>query len=346
MHLYDWARPVLFAMDAEQAHEWTLALIGHPIGQAGVRWLAGPAVADPVELLGLQFRNRVGLAAGLDKNAGHVDALAHMGFGFIEVGTVTPLPQPGNPRPRIFRLPEAAALINRLGFNNLGLDAFIENVRRQRYDGVLGLNIGKNAATPIDRAVDDYLRGLRRVWPFASYVTLNVSSPNTRDLRQLQGSNELAHLLGVLNTERAQLRREHRRDVPLLLKIAPDLEDAQIEAMVRVLVDYSIDGVIATNTTLARDAVRGLRHGDEAGGLSGGPVHQASLRVIRALRQLLPPRFPIIGVGGVMSAQHALEKRAAGADLVQLYTGLIYQGPRLVAECAAALRDAQAAPAP
>jgi len=338
-HLYDFARPVLFAFDAERAHEWTLAFLENSLGQAALRWMAGPVVSDPVQILGLKFKNRVGLAAGLDKNARYIDALAPMGFGFIEVGTVTPQPQPGNPRPRMFRLPQAAALINRMGFNNEGLDAFVMNVQRQRYDGVLGLNIGKNAATPIGSAVDDYVLGLRKVWPFASYVTLNVSSPNTRDLRQLQGASELAHLLSEINVERAQLRRAHRRDVPLLLKVAPDLDDEQLEAMVRVLVEYSIDGVIATNTTLARTAVQGLGHSQETGGLSGGPVHQASLRVIRAFRQLLPPRFPIVGVGGVLSAEDAREKVQAGADLVQIYTGLIYRGPRLVAECAALLRE-------
>ncbi|HYF58214.1 MAG TPA: quinone-dependent dihydroorotate dehydrogenase [Burkholderiaceae bacterium] len=343
MSLYALARPMLFALDPERAHDLTLASLDL-LGRSGaLAAAAGPRVDDPVELLGLRFANRVGLAAGLDKNAAHVDALAAMGFGFVEVGTVTPKPQPGNPRPRMFRLPRADALINRMGFNNLGLDAFVANVERGRFEGVLGLNIGKNAATPIERATDDYLEGLRRTWPHASYVTVNVSSPNTKNLRALQGGDELTAMLSALGAERTTLRRAHRREVPMLVKIAPDLDDAQIEAIARVLVEQSVDGVIATNTTVSREAVKGLPHADEAGGLSGAPVRAASDRVIRALRQLLPPRFPIVGVGGILSGADARAKLEAGADLVQLYTGLIYRGPALVGECARALRDAGAA---
>jgi len=338
MSLYALARPLLFALDPERAHDMTLCGLDALAASGALRAAAGAPVDDPVELLGLRFGNRVGLAAGLDKNAAHVDALAQMGFGFVEVGTVTPRPQPGNPHPRMFRLPAASALINRMGFNNQGLDVFVSNVECLRFQGVLGLNIGKNADTPIERATDDYAAGLRRVWPHASYVTVNISSPNTKNLRQLQGGDELTAMLAALGAERTQLRRTHGRDVPMLVKIAPDLDDAQIEAIARVLVEQSVDGVIATNTTVSRVAVAGLPHADEAGGLSGAPVLEASNRVIRALRQLLPPRYPIIGVGGVMSGADARAKLAAGADLVQLYTGLVYRGPALVGECARALR--------
>ena len=341
---YALARPLLFAIDPERAHDLTLASLDALAATGALRAAAGARVDDPVELLGLRFANRVGLAAGLDKNGAHVDALAQMGFGFVEVGTVTPKPQPGNPKPRMFRLPEADALINRMGFNNLGLDAFVANVQRRRSELPLGLNIGKNAATPIERATDDYVEGLRRVWPHASYVTVNISSPNTKNLRQLQGGDELSAMLAALGRERTTLRRSTKREVPMLVKIAPDLDDAQLEAIARVLVEQSVDGVIATNTTVSRDAVKGMRHADEAGGLSGAPVRAASDRVIRALRALLPSRYPIVGVGGVMSGDDARAKLDAGADVVQLYTGLVYRGPALVGECARALK-AQAADA-
>ncbi|HVL57757.1 MAG TPA: quinone-dependent dihydroorotate dehydrogenase [Burkholderiaceae bacterium] len=337
MNPYRIARPLLFALDAERAHDLTLRALDALLAAGALQRLAETPVHAPVELMGLRFRNRVGLAAGLDKDARHIDALGQLGFGFIEVGTVTPKPQPGNPRPRLFRLVSHRALINRFGFNNRGLDAFIDNVRRARFDGVVGLNIGKNAATPVERAVDDYLLGLERVYPHADYVTVNVSSPNTRDLRRLQGADELDALLDALGAARERLRREHGRDVPLLVKIAPDLDDAQIDAIAELLPAKSIDGVIATNTTVARDAVVGARHADEAGGLSGAPLLAASNRVIRILRQRLPPRFPIVGVGGILSADDARSKIDAGADLVQLYTGLVYRGPALVRDCALAL---------
>jgi dihydroorotate dehydrogenase len=345
MSLYALARPLLFAADPEHAHDLTLATIDLMAASGALRLAAGPRVDDPVSLLGLRLANRVGLAAGLDKNAAHIDAFEQMGFGFVEAGTVTPLPQPGNPKPRMFRLPGARALINRMGFNNEGLDTFVANVQRRRGTGVLGLNIGKNAATPIERATDDYLIGLARVWPLADYVTVNISSPNTKNLRQLQGTDELTAMLAALGRRRTELTREHGRDVPVLVKIAPDLDDAQIEAIAAVLVAQHVDGVIATNTTVSREAVRGIRHADEAGGLSGAPVLEASNRVIRALRQLLPSRYPIVGVGGVMSGADACSKIEAGADLVQLYSGLVYQGPALVGECARALRDVAGAAA-
>ena len=339
---YALTRPFLFGLDAEAAHDLTLGTLARLQNTPAQCLWQGPRIADPVQLAGLKFPNRVGLAAGLDKNGRCIDGLGAMGFGFIEVGTVTPKHQPGNPKPRIFRLPQANALINRLGFNNGGLAAFIANVQRARSfraaGGVLGLNIGKNAATPIERAADDYLIGLEGVFPHADYVTVNISSPNTKNLRELQGDAALDALLGALQQRRLQLQKEHRRQVPMFLKIAPDLDEAQIGVIADTLKRHRIDGVIATNTTLERSAVQGLPHADEAGGLSGAPVLEASNRVITQLRSALGKGYPIIGVGGVMSAADALSKIEAGADLVQIYTGLIYKGPALVGEVAAALQ--------
>ena len=337
MSLYSFARPLMFALDPERAHDLTLQALDQG-ARCGLLGLAsGPAIEDPVEVMGLRFRNRIGLAAGLDKNGAHVDAFGAMGFGFVEVGTVTPKPQPGNPKPRVFRLPERNALINRMGFNNDGVDRFCENVGRAAYSGVLGLNIGKNAVTPIEHATEDYLTGLDRVYPHASYVTVNISSPNTKNLRQLQGGDELDGMLAALRARQLRLADAHRRYVPLALKIAPDLDASQIEEIASRLRHHGIDAVIATNTTISREAVAGLRHADETGGLSGAPVFEASNRVIRILRDLLPAGYPIIGVGGVMSGADAVAKLEAGATLVQIYTGLIYRGPSLVRECAAAL---------
>ena len=339
---YALTRPFLFGLDAEAAHDLTLAALARLQNTPAQCLWQGPRIADPVALAGLTFPNRVGLAAGLDKNGRCIDGLGAMGFGFIEVGTVTPKPQPGNPKPRIFRLPQADALINRLGFNNGGLEAFIANVQRAKSfraaGGVLGLNIGKNAATPIERAADDYLIGLEGVFPHADYVTVNISSPNTKNLRELQGDAALDALLGALQQRRLQLQTQHKRQVPMFLKIAPDLDEAQIGVIADTLKRHRIDGVIATNTTLERSAVQGLPHADEAGGLSGAPVLQASNRVIAQLRGALGQGYPIIGVGGVMSAADALSKIEAGADLVQIYTGLIYKGPALVGEVAAGLQ--------
>jgi len=297
-----------------------------------------PIRADPVKILGLEFPNPVGLAAGLDKNGEFIDALAGLGFGFIEVGTVTPRAQPGNPRPRLFRLPKAQALINRFGFNNDGAERFLENVGAARYCGILGINIGKNADTPIERATDDYVACLRAVYVHASYVTVNISSPNTKNLRHLQDNNELDGLLARLASERAQLEDQHSRRVPLVVKIAPDLVEEQVKAIADALIRHGMDGVIATNTTVDRSAVAGLRHGAEGGGLSGRPVLDASNRIIRILRKELGEDLPVIGVGGIMSGADARAKIEAGARLVQLYTGLIYRGPSLVNECAQALR--------
>lgn len=338
---YGLARPFLFGLDAEAAHELTLGSIARLQNTPAQCLWAQRRVDDPVTLAGLRFPNRVGLAAGLDKNGRCIDGLGAMGFGFIEVGTVTPKGQPGNPKPRMFRLPQADALINRLGFNNEGLDVFLANVRRARSfraaGGILGLNIGKNAATPIEHAVDDYLIGLDGVFPHADYVTVNISSPNTKNLRALQSDEALDALLGALVQRKAALVQRHGRQVPMFLKIAPDLDEAQIGVIAATLQRHGIDGVVATNTTISREAVQGLPHADETGGLSGAPVREASNRVIRALRARLGPGFPIIGVGGVMSAADARAKREAGADLVQVYTGLIYRGPALVPEAAAAL---------
>ncbi|AUL48171.1 dihydroorotate dehydrogenase (quinone) [Bordetella trematum] len=339
---YPLARPALFAMDAETAHEVTLAGLQRAYDCGTTRRWLHDQPQWPVTLMGLSLRNPVGLAAGLDKNGAHIDALGNLGFGFVEVGTVTPRAQPGNPKPRMFRLPKANALINRLGFNNQGLDAFLANVTRSQFrqqGGVLGLNIGKNADTPIERAADDYLIGLAGVYPHADYVTVNISSPNTQNLRALQGGDELSQLLAALRDKRNELAQLHQRQVPLAVKIAPDLTPEQIDIIADTLLAHGVDGVIATNTTLSRDAVQGMAHAQEAGGLSGAPVHELSLAVIERLRQRVGQALAIIGVGGILSGQQAREKIAAGADAVQLYTGLIYRGPALVGECVATLRN-------
>jgi len=340
--LYPFARNALFSLDAETAHHVTLDNLRR--AQAlGLGRLIAPAIPDdPCVVMGLTFRNPVGLAAGMDKNGAYIDALANLGFGFIEVGTVTPRAQPGNPKPRMFRIPAANGLINRMGFNNDGLDVFIANVQRStfrtRRSGILGLNIGKNADTPIEKATDDYLIGLAGVYPHADYVTINISSPNTKNLRDLQGADQLDGLLAALKRRQAELADQHGRYVPLAVKIAPDLDPAQIDLVAQSLVDHRIDGVIATNTTLSRDGVAGMGHAEEAGGLSGAPLTRASSKVVEALRRRLGDRIPIIGVGGIMNGRDARAKRDAGARLVQVYSGLIYRGPSLVAECAKALR--------
>ncbi|MGZ5250148.1 MAG: quinone-dependent dihydroorotate dehydrogenase [Caldimonas sp.] len=337
---YPLTRPFLFGLDPEVAHDLTLAAMAAVQRTPLVCAIAQRRVDDPVTVAGLRFPNRIGLAAGLDKNGRCIDAFGAMGFGSIEVGTVTPLPQPGNPKPRLFRLAGATALINRLGFNNDGLDAFLGNVRRARFrrsGGILGLNIGKNAATPIARAADDYLACLTGVYPHADYVTVNISSPNTKNLRDLQGDAALDSLLGAIRARRGELAEEHGRAVPVFLKIAPDLDAGQVESIAATLRKHAIEGVVATNTTLARDSVAHLPHGNEAGGLSGAPLLAASNRVVAQLRAALGPAFPIIGVGGVMSAADARSKREAGADIVQIYTGFIYKGPELVTQTAKAL---------
>ena len=333
---YPLARQALFALDAEAAHDATLNALQRAYDCSLTRGLMHSRVLAPTTLMGLALQNPVGLAAGLDKNGAHIDAMGNLGFGFVEVGTVTPRAQPGNPKPRMFRLPDAQALINRLGFNNQGLDTFLANVQRSTWrtqGGIIGLNIGKNADTPIERAAEDYLLGLVGVYPHADYITVNISSPNTKNLRALQGEHELDELLSQLAHRRQELAAQHQRRVPLAVKIAPDLTEEQIDIITEVLPRHGIDGVIATNTTIARDAVQGMAHAEEAGGLSGAPLHARSLEVIARLRSKLGPDFAIIGVGGIVSGQHAAEKISAGANAVQLYTGLIYKGPALVGEC-------------
>jgi dihydroorotate dehydrogenase len=330
--MYSLLRPALFALDPETAHGVTLAALDLAQRSGALRLLPH-APGRPVRVMGIDFPNAVGLAAGLDKDGAHIAALGALGFGFVEIGTVTPQPQPGNPKPRLFRLPAAHAIINRMGFNNHGVGHLVGNVEASGYRGVLGINIGKNKDTPNARAVDDYLACLDAVYAHAHYVTVNISSPNTKNLRELQKDEALDALLSAIKLRQSQLAERHGRYVPVALKIAPDLDDTQLAAIAALLMVHRIDAVIATNTTLARDAVKGLPHADEAGGLSGAPVREASTRVIAALAHHLKNEVPIIGVGGIASGAHAAQKIAAGASLVQLYSGLIYRGPALIAEC-------------
>ncbi len=337
--MYPLLRPALFQLSPETAHHLTLSVLNaaYSLGLSGL--LSNRIPDRPRTVMGLTFPNPVGLAAGLDKNGDCINGLAALGFGSIEIGTITPLAQPGNPQPRLFRLPAASAIINRMGFNNDGVDALIENVQRANFKGILGINIGKNAITPIERAAEDYLICLRKVYAHASYITVNISSPNTKNLRQLQNDEALDALLGQLKAEQTKLADQHGRYVPLALKIAPDMESDQIAQIARLLMQHQIDGVIATNTTLARDAVAHLPHGNETGGLSGAPVRDKSTAVIRQLAAELQGALPIIGVGGILCGADAAEKIQAGASLVQIYSGLIYRGPALVGECRAALQQ-------
>ena len=340
MHsLYPLFRPLLFAADPELAHDLALRALD-TAAKMGLARLAAPAPPlAPVDAMGIRFPNRVGLAAGLDKNARHLRGLATLGFGFLEAGTVTPRPQPGNPRPRLFRIVEAQALVNRLGFNNVGVDRFVANVERCGYRGVLGVNIGRNFDTPNERAADDYVACLRAVHSHASYVTINVSSPNTKGLRDLQADDALDALLAALVREREELAQRYGRRVPLAVKIAPDLANEALHAIARSLVRHRIDGVIATNTTLARDGVSGRTHANEAGGLSGAPLRERALAVLRTLAAALDGALPIIAVGGIGSGADARARIDAGATLIQLYTGLVYRGPDLIAECVRAIAD-------
>ena len=336
--MYGLARPFLFALDAETAHGLGLKAI-----EAAYRTGLNPLLATrpaplPTTVFGLHFRNPVGLAAGLDKNGAHIDALGSLGFGFVEVGTTTPRPQQGNPRPRMFRLPEHEAVINRLGFNNEGVDALVRNAERARYDGVLGINIGKNKDTDNADAVHDYLACLRKVYARADYVTVNVSSPNTQGLRELQGGQSLRALLAALLSERESLAGRHGKRVPLLVKIAPDLDEDALDAMAEVFVDEAVDGVVATNTTVSREGLESHPRGAEPGGLSGRPVFPRATEVLRGLARRLDGRVPLVGVGGILSGTDAAAKFQAGASLVQFYTGMIYRGPPLIAECIEALR--------
>ncbi|MGR9085945.1 MAG: quinone-dependent dihydroorotate dehydrogenase [Gammaproteobacteria bacterium] len=332
MNLYPLMRPLLFSLAPETAHEATLELL-RAVHRSHLSKLIYPRIIDrPLQVMGLSFKNPVGLAAGLDKNGDYIGALADLGFGFIEIGTVTPRPQPGNPKPRLFRLPEHQAIINRMGFNNRGIDHLLSQVAASGYSGILGINIGKNFDTPIESAVDDYLIGLRKAYPFASYITINISSPNTKNLRQLQQGDEVRALISKLKEEQLNLQRRHGKYTPLALKIAPDLGEDEIGHIARLLLEFNIDAVIATNTTVARDAVRNHPLAGETGGLSGAPVKEKSTAVVRSLAKELEGRCPIIAAGGIMTAIDAEEKLAAGASLIQVYTGLIYKGPQLLAD--------------
>jgi dihydroorotate dehydrogenase len=330
MNLYPLLRPLLFSLDPESAHEVTLKLLNAAY-ISGLSKLIYPKIdRKPVTVMGLDFKNPVGLAAGLDKNGDYIDALAALGFGFVEIGTVTPRRQPGNPKPRLFRLPEHQAIINRMGFNNLGIDHLLTQVKQSRYSGILGINIGKNFDTPIENAADDYLIGLRKAYTSASYITINISSPNTKNLRQLQQGDEIKSLISALKEEQLKLQQEHGKYVPLVLKIAPDLTTDEITHIAKLLLEFEIDGVIATNTTVARDMIAGHPLANEAGGLSGAPVKEQSTFVVRGLAAELNGKIPIIAAGGILSANDAQEKLTAGASLVQIYSGLIYRGPQLI----------------
>jgi dihydroorotate dehydrogenase len=330
MNPYPLLKPLLFKLDPELAHTVTLKLLKIS-AQTGFAALTAASNANkPVTVMGLDFKNPVGLAAGLDKNGDYIDALAAVGFGFVEIGTVTPRPQSGNPKPRLFRLPEHQAIINRMGFNNLGVDYLVSQVKKSRYQGILGINIGKNFDTPIEKATDDYLIGLRKSYAHASYITLNISSPNTKNLRQLQQGDEIKKLLSTLKEAQLVLEKQHQKYVPLVVKIAPDLNDEQIQHIALLLNEFSIDGVIATNTTIDRKMIEGHPLANEAGGLSGAPVKEKSTYVVKALASELNGSIPIIAAGGILTAEDAIEKMEAGASLVQVYSGLIYKGTQLL----------------
>ncbi|MFT4926899.1 MAG: dihydroorotate dehydrogenase [Phenylobacterium sp.] len=335
--MYTILRNVLFKLDAELTHDLTINNLRRFGNTPLDLFWRQKTIDKPVEVFGLKFPNPVGLAAGLDKNGQCIDAFAAMGFGFIEVGTVTPRPQVGNPKPRLFRLPEAEAIINRMGFNNDGVDQLVENVKKAKYDGILGINIGKNKDTPNEKGKDDYIHCMKKVYQYASYITVNISSPNTPGLRELQYGDALDDLLGSLKAEQQILAEKHQKQVPLLVKIAPDLDDEEIRQIADSLIKNNIDGVIATNTTLAREDVTGLPHGDEAGGLSGRPVQRKSLHVVDKLTDMLGKDIPVIGVGGIDSASSAQDQLKAGAQLVQVYTGFIYHGPGLIKKIVSSL---------
>ncbi|MCO8081917.1 MULTISPECIES: quinone-dependent dihydroorotate dehydrogenase [Acinetobacter] len=332
--LYSLARPLLFSLAPERAHELTLSLLksSHKMGL-----MRQNVAAKPVTCMGIEFPNPVGLAAGLDKNGAYIDALAGQGFGFIEIGTITPRPQAGNPHPRLFRLPQAKAIINRMGFNNDGVDQLVENVKAAKFKGILGINIGKNADTPVEKAVDDYLICLEKVYNYASYITVNISSPNTKNLRSLQSGDALTELLETLKNRQLELAQEYQHYVPLVLKVAPDLDNSDITFIAKQLLQFKIDGLIVTNTTLSREGVEGLEHAEEAGGLSGAPVFEKSTACLAAFAAVLKGQIPLIGVGGILSGADAAAKKQAGANLVQVYSGLIYTGPKLVKDCVDAL---------
>ena len=332
MNPYAILKPLLFQLDAEFAHDLTLKTLKLAEKSGALNLYPQAPVCASREVMGLTFPNSVGLAAGLDKNGAVIDGMSKLGFGFIEVGTVTPRPQLGNAKPRLFRVTKAEGIINRFGFNNLGVDNLVENVKVAKYSGILGINIGKNFDTPNEKAVEDYLLCMQKVYAHASYITVNISSPNTKNLRDLQEKEVLSSLLGSLKLEQLKLAEKHSKYVPITLKIAPDLTPAQVIEIADLLMQHKIDGVIATNTTLAREAVKGMKNAEETGGLSGAPVRNLSTMVIQQLSKRLQGALPIIGVGGILSGADAVEKIAAGASLVQVYSGLIYKGPKLVHE--------------
>ncbi|WP_444998032.1 quinone-dependent dihydroorotate dehydrogenase [Aliikangiella sp. IMCC44359] len=332
--IYPIIRFILFRMDAEKTHDLTLKWL-KKIEASSFRWLIHqPMVNDPVEVFGIQFPNKIGLAAGLDKNGACIDAFAALGFGHIEVGTVTPRPQPGNPKPRLFRLPEAKGIINRFGFNNQGVDQLISNIKSSSYTGILGINIGKNFDTPVENAVDDYLVCMQKIYPYASYITVNISSPNTANLRQLQFGEALEELLVAIKSKQHELTQSFGRKIPVLIKIAPDLNEQEIDVLAETFIKNKVDGIIATNTTFSREGVEKLKYADEQGGLSGKPVFAKSTEVLKRLSEKVNGAFPIIGVGGIDSLSTANEKLDAGASLVQVYSGFIYQGPNLIKKIA------------
>ena len=338
VNLYPLAKPFLFQLDAEKAHDITLKSLKWAEKSGALNVYPKPPVCAPRQIMGITFPNSVGLAAGLDKNGAVIDGIAKLGFGFIEIGTVTPRAQPGNAKPRLFRVKEAQGIINRFGFNNLGVDNLVENVKTAQYKGVLGINIGKNFDTPIENATDDYLIGMRKVYAYASYITVNISSPNTKNLRVLQEKEALSSLLANLKLEQIKLAQQHGKYVPITLKIAPDLTQDQVTEIADLLMQHQIDGVIATNTTLSRDAIKGMQNSEETGGLSGTPVRNQSTIVIQQLSNQLQGALPIIGVGGILSGADAVEKVASGASLIQIYSGLIYKGPELVHDICKILR--------
>lgn len=335
---YKLLRAWLFSMDPEKAHEKTLQML-EGVNKLGLPGAVYSKKALPTTCMGVQLQNPVGLAAGLDKNGAYIDALAELGFGFLEIGTVTPRPQAGNEKPRLFRIKEAGAIINRMGFNNDGIEQMIANIERAKYQGVLGINIGKNATTPVENAIDDYVYCLERAYPYASYITINISSPNTKNLRDLQSADALARLLHGIKTCHIRLATEYGFYVPLALKIAPDLDMEQIDAIAKTVVDFEIDGLIATNTTLSRAGVESYRYGDEAGGLSGRPVNYQSTVILSEFAKRLSGKVDLIGVGGIDSGELALQKFRAGAKAIQLYSGLVYKGPKLIDECVNTLTD-------
>lgn len=337
MDIYSLAKPLLFRLDAEKAHDLTLKILKLTEKSGALSLYPQAPVCVPRQVMGLTFPNAIGLAAGLDKNGAVIDGMAALGFGFIEIGTITPRSQPGNPKPRLFRVKEAQGIVNRFGFNNLGVDNLIENVKATKYRGILGINIGKNFDTPNENAVNDYLICMQKVYAHASYITVNISSPNTKNLRALQEKEALSSLLSTLKLEQIKLAEKYGRYVPVALKIAPDLEREQVNEIADLLMEHNIDGVIATNTTLSRDAVKDMEHAEEPGGLSGAPVREKSTVVIQQLSRRLQGALPIIGVGGILSGADAVEKIAAGASLVQVYSGLIYKGPKLVSDICRAL---------